>query len=101
MPEKMLYAYFGGKQVVLDEPYGLKPDTRLIITVLSEKKVSDEQETWLHFSRKGLENAYGKDEPEYTLDMMGRINLSYKKKPAIRKFNSNSRDRIECRTYII
>ena len=80
MPAVTLCAHFDGKQIVLDEPYELKRDTRLIITVLSENKVSDEREAWLHFSRKGLENAYGEDEPEYTLDMIRRQHPYYKRR---------------------
>lgn len=77
MNETMLFAHFDRKQIVLDEPYELEPETRLIVTVLSEDKVSDEQEAWLHLSRQGLENAYSKDEPEYTLDMIRRPNPDY------------------------
>lgn len=80
MPEVTLCAHFDGKQTVLDEPYELEPDTRLIVTVLSENKVSNERRTWLHFSRLGLENAYCEDEPEYTLDMIRRSNPDYERR---------------------
>ena len=80
MPEKTLYAYFDGKQIVLDEPYVLEPNTRLIVTVLSEDKVSDEREAWLHLSWQGLENAYSEDEPDYTLDMIRRQNPYYERR---------------------
>jgi hypothetical protein len=75
-----LQAHFDGKQIILDEPYELEPNTRLIVTVLPENKVSDEREAWLHFSRKGLENAWGEDEPEYTLDMIRRPNPDYERR---------------------
>jgi hypothetical protein len=77
MEDVTLQAHFDGKQIILDEPYELEPITRLIVTVLPEKKLSDEREAWLHFSRRRLENAYGKDEPEYTLDMIRRPNPDY------------------------
>lgn len=34
-------AHFDGKQIKLDEPVKLKPDTKLLITVLSEGKPID------------------------------------------------------------
>lgn len=34
-------AHFDGKQIQLDEPVKLKPDTRLLITVLNEEKPED------------------------------------------------------------
>lgn len=80
MHETTLCAHFNGKQIVLDEPYELESDSRLIVTILSENKVSDEQEAWLHFSRQALENAYSEDEPEYTLDMIRRPNPGYERK---------------------
>lgn len=80
MHEVTLQAHFDGKQILLDEPYELEPETRLIITVLPENKISDEQEAWQHFSRQALENAYSEDEPEYTLDMIRRPNPGYERK---------------------
>lgn len=77
MHEVTLRAHFDGKQILLDEPYELEPETRLIVTVLSENKVSDEREPWLHLSLKGLENAYSEDDAEYTLDMIRRQNPYY------------------------
>jgi len=80
MHETMLCAHFDGKQIVLDDPYELEPDTRLMITVLSENKVSDEHEAWQNLSLKGLEKAYSDDEPEYTLDMIRRPNPYYERR---------------------
>lgn len=34
-------AHFDGKQIQLDEPVKLKPDARLLITVLNEEKPED------------------------------------------------------------
>lgn len=34
-------AHFDGKQIQLDEPVKLKPDAKLLITVLSEEKHKD------------------------------------------------------------
>jgi len=74
-------AHFDGKQILLDEPYEIEPNAKLIVTVLSEQnKVADEREAWLHLSRRGLEKAYGEDEVEYTLDMIKRPNPDYDKR---------------------
>jgi len=80
MDEVTLQAHFDGKQILLDEPYELEPETKLIVTVLSGNRVSDERQTWLHFSRLGLENAYSEDEPDYTLDMIRRPNPDYERR---------------------
>ena len=80
MHEVTLRAHFDGKQIRLDEPYQLEANTNLIITVLSKNRVSDEREAWLLMSRKGLENAYSEDEPEYTLDMIRRPNPDYERR---------------------
>lgn len=79
MPEITLFAHFDGKQIRLDEPYKLEPNTRLIVTVLSDNKVSDEREAWLYISQQGLENAYDENEPEYRLDMIRRPNPEYER----------------------
>jgi hypothetical protein len=74
-----LSAHFDGKQIVLDEPFELATNTRLIVTVLSDQRVSDERESWLQLSRSGLERAYNENEVEYTLDMTKWPNPNYDK----------------------
>lgn len=49
-----LRAHYDGKQILLDEPYELEPDTRLIVTILSENRVCDERTAWLNLSWEGL-----------------------------------------------
>ena len=80
MHEVTLQAHFDGKQIVLDDPYELEPDIRLMITVLFENKISDEREAWQNLSLKGLEKVYHEDEPEYTLDMIRRPNPNYERR---------------------
>ena len=79
MHEVTLHAHFDGKQIILDEPYALEPDTRLVVTVLSENLVRDERESWLHLSLNRLETAYSEDDAEYTLDMIRRPNPYYER----------------------
>ena len=81
-----LRAHFDGEQIVLDEPFKfrLKPNTRLIVTVLpepeSEQELDEnekERQAWLQTSMKGLENAYSEDEVEYSLDLIKESNPEY------------------------
>lgn len=61
-----LQAHFDGKQILLDEPYELAPNTKLVISVIEMK--NEEQEDWTRFSLANLKRAYGDDEPEYSLN---------------------------------
>jgi hypothetical protein len=77
MPIISLSAHFDGKIICLDEPFNLKPDTKLIITVLPEHESDDEHNAWLTLSGQKLEDAYGEDEPEYPLDLLKKVNPHY------------------------
>ncbi len=59
-------AHFDGERILLDEPVELEPNTKLIVTVLG--KHDADHDSWLRLSGSGLENAYGPDEEEYSLD---------------------------------
>ncbi len=70
-----LQAHFDGKQILLDEPYELKPNTKLVVSVI---QMADEERTdWTRFSLENLERAYGEDEPEYSLDLIKEANPKY------------------------
>jgi hypothetical protein len=76
MPSVTLRAHFNGTQVVLDEPFSLEPNAKLLVTVLpTESDV--ERENWLRLSSKGLEAAYSDDEPEYSLAHLKEANPEY------------------------
>jgi hypothetical protein len=75
--EKTLRAHFDGSQILLDEPYELAPDTKLIVTVLPKDNSNAEREAWLQLSMKKLEDAYGQVEPEYSLDLIKEANPEY------------------------
>lgn len=83
MNTMVIRAHFDGKKIVLDEPIKLKPKTRLIITVLPKPEseqndeAQEEREAWLQLSSKGLENAYGEVEGEYSLDLIKESNPDY------------------------
>jgi len=68
-------AHFDGERILLDEPIELEPNTKLIVTVLAKNDA--EHELWLRLSNQGLENAYGTDEDEYSLDLIREVNPEY------------------------
>ena len=60
-----LQAHFDGKQILLDEPYELVPNTKLVVSVI--QLPDEERADWTRFSLANLERAYGDGEPEYSL----------------------------------
>jgi hypothetical protein len=65
MPAVTLKAHFNGKQIVLDEPFDLPPDSQLMVTVMP-KADSNEDAQWHCLAAAGLARAYGENEPEYS-----------------------------------
>jgi hypothetical protein len=63
-----LHAHFDGEQIRLDEPYELQPNTKLLVTVLPNEQSEGEQGEWLYLSKMSLAQAYGDNEPEYSLE---------------------------------
>ena len=61
-----LKAHFDGETIRLDEPYELRPNTRLIIAVLPPESAVEERTEWAVLGARGLANAYAEDEPEYS-----------------------------------
>jgi len=70
-----LQAHFDGTQILLDEPYDLAPNTKLVVSVIDMK--DEEREDWTRFSLTNLERAFGDDEPEYSLDSIKEANPNY------------------------
>ena len=75
-----LHAHFDGEQIRLDEPYELERNTKLLITVLPKRQSSGEREEWLYVSMTGLAQAYGDNEPEYSLEMIKEANPEYERR---------------------
>ena len=67
-------AHFDGKNIQLDEPLDLAPNTKLMVTVLSEDA---EREGWLEFSLQGLARAYADDEESYDINDVKVPNPTY------------------------
>ncbi|MBC8044738.1 MAG: hypothetical protein IAF08_14975 [Rhizobacter sp.] len=74
----ILHGHFDGKHIRIDEPFELMPNTKVLITVLPEHGRADEQTDWHALSGQGLANAYGEDEPEYSLGLIKSPNPDYK-----------------------
>ena len=68
-------AHFDGVHILLDEPHALKPNTKLLVTVLPEK--DEERESWLKLSAQRLEDVYTDEEPEYSLASVQEMNPDY------------------------
>lgn len=68
-------AHFDGKHIQLEEPLDLVPNTKLMVTVLSEQ--DSEREEWLQFSLRGLARAYADDEESYDLSDVKVPNSAY------------------------
>ena len=65
--------HFDGTQVLFDEPCELKPNTKVIITVVED----DEDADWYFLGKKSFARAYADDEPEYSLDSIKKFNPEY------------------------
>ncbi len=70
-----LPAHFDDSKICLDKEYPLKPDTRLMVVVLSPK----EQENWYNVSVQGLAGAYSPDEANYSAALIKEPNKDYLK----------------------
>lgn len=67
--------HFDGKHIQLDEPLDLEPNTKLMVTVLSEQNTKRDE--WLRFSLQGLARAYSDDEESYDLSDIEVPNPDY------------------------
>lgn len=70
-----LRAHFDGNQILLDDPYELRPNTHLLVMVIHTPDA--EQAAWLKLSAQGLSAAYGDDDPDYPLTLVKEPNPTY------------------------
>ncbi|MEM7735650.1 MAG: hypothetical protein AAF267_07645 [Deinococcota bacterium] len=68
-------AHFDGKHIQLDEPLDLKPNTKLMVTVLPAQ--DSEREAWSRFSLEGLARAYSDNDEAYDLSDIKVPNPTY------------------------
>ena len=71
---KTIPAHFDGQQIHLDEPYQLKQSDRLLVVVLQNESNDEDRSDWTKLSLQALENAYGEDEPDYSLNTIKESN---------------------------
>ena len=77
MEKLTLRAHYDGTRILLDEPFELQPNTKLLITVIQSSEA--EQEAWLKLSAQGLAAAYSDEEPEYLLTLIKERNPAYER----------------------
>jgi hypothetical protein len=65
-----LKAHYDGKIILLDEPFDLPANTRLMVTVLPPVTATS-REDWAILSAENLARAYGDDEPDYSVTQLG------------------------------
>jgi hypothetical protein len=65
MPSVTLNAHFDGQSIVLDEPFELPGNARLLVTVVSPALDGDLAH-WSDLAGSGLALAYGDDQPKPT-----------------------------------
>ncbi len=70
-------AHFDGKQIQLDEPLDLKPNAKLMVTLLPGQE--SEREGWQAISLQGLERAYSEEEDAYDLSDIKTPNPNYER----------------------
>lgn len=70
-------AHFDGQQIRLNEPFTLKPGTKLFVTIVLDEPVDVERQDWLRLAESSLNAAYGEDEIEYSLDLIKEPNPDY------------------------
>jgi hypothetical protein len=66
----VLKAHYDGEKICLDEPFNLRPNTKLLVTVITGASLEEERQAWLAASQAGLAKAYGENEPDYSDAML-------------------------------
>jgi hypothetical protein len=65
MPSITLKAHYDGRSILLDEPFQLPANARLLVTLV-EPATDAERTQWANLAGEGLVRAYGDDEPDYS-----------------------------------
>ena len=71
--------HFDGKSIILDMPFELQLQDKLLVTILKSEPEADERKEWITSSLSQLNKAYPEDEPEYSLSLIKEPNPKYKK----------------------
>ena len=69
-------AHFDGVHILLDKPYPLEPNAKLLVTLFTPE-TEEEREAWLKISAHRLAEACADDETEYPLSSIREGNPNY------------------------
>ena len=61
-----LKAHYDGKQVCLDEPIDLAPNTPVLVTFPQPDAQGADRAEWFALAKAAFARAYGDDEPDYS-----------------------------------
>jgi hypothetical protein len=64
MPMRSIAAHYDGQQVCFDEDVTIRPETRLLVTILDD--AGSERQDFLSLASAAFADSYDKDEVEYT-----------------------------------
>ena len=78
MPSMTLKAHFNGDRVILDEPAELKPDTKLLVTILPDSE-GERSSEWFRLAEGSFDTAFGDNEPEYGVEDLVEVNPEYER----------------------
>ena len=59
-------AHYDGKQVCLDEPIDLAPNTPMLVNVARSDAQGADRAEWFALAKAAFARAYGDDEPDYS-----------------------------------
>ena len=79
MSNPLLAAIKNGKIEPLD-PINFSEGTQVVVAPLPSNLGTENREDWLNLSRQGLEQAYGDEEPEYSLLLVKEANPEYERR---------------------
>ena len=69
-------AHFDGKHIVLDEPYPLKADMKLVVAILEDENVNGDDADWHRTAMQHMAKLQ-EDEPDYADAVITKPNPSY------------------------
>jgi hypothetical protein len=61
-----LKAHYDGKQVCLDEPIDLAPNTPMLVTIAQPDAEATDRAEWFALAKAAFARAYGDNEPDYS-----------------------------------
>ena len=76
MERVTLLAHYDGTQILLDEPFQLAPNTRLMVTILPASNDAERAE-WERLAMQNFEHLSGPNEPDYPLSAIQEMNPDY------------------------